>query len=64
MMPHHDPAVRLIAFQISFSGNGDLSAPGYYTEVYNYCVIKAEHAANADFPQEIKDVKVPVHPVQ
>jgi len=63
-MPHMDPAVRLICFQIGFCGNGDLSAPGYYEEVYNYCVAKAQHAANADFPQEIKDVNPPVHKAQ
>lgn len=64
IMPHMDPAVRLICFQIAFTGNGDLSTPGYYEEVFNYCTIKAQHATNADFPQEIKDVKPPVHQAQ
>jgi len=63
-MPHMDPAVRLICYQIAFCGNGDLTAPDYYEEVYNYCVIKAQHAANADFPQEIKNVKPPAHQAQ
>lgn len=60
-MPHLDPAVRLICFQISFSGNGDLASNGYYDQVYKYCLAKAENAANVDFLQETKDVKPPVH---
>jgi hypothetical protein len=60
-MPHMDPAVRLICFQIAFAGNGDLSAPGYFEEVYHYCQTKALHSPNIDIPQENKDVKPPVH---
>lgn len=58
---HMDPAVRLIAFQIAFVGNGDLSKKGYYEEVYDYCALKAQNAPNAEFPQENKDVQPPVH---
>ena len=58
--PHMDPAVRLIAFQIAFAGNGDMGTPGYYEELYNYCVLRANNGPNADFPQEHKDVKPPV----
>lgn len=58
--PHMDPAVRLIAYQIAFAGNGDMTTPGYYEDVYNYCVLRANNGPNADFPQEHKDVKPPV----
>lgn len=58
--PHMDPACRMIAFQIAFACNGDLSRPGYYEELYQYCVLRANHGPNADFPQEFKDVKPPV----
>lgn len=60
-MPHMDPAVRLICCQIAMAGNGDLTLPGYYEDVVHFCAAKAHHAANADFPQEIKDVKPPPH---
>lgn len=63
-MPHMDPAIRLICYQIAFCGNGDLSAPGYFQEVFNFCSAKAQHAANVDFPQETKDVKPPLHKAQ
>lgn len=58
--PHMDPAVRLIAFQIAFAGNGDLSTPSYYEDVMKYCILKANNGPNADFPQENKDAKPPV----
>lgn len=60
-MPHLDPAVRLIAFQIAFAGNGDLTKPGYYEQLFEHCKFKAENAANVEFTQETPGVKPPVH---
>lgn len=36
--PSVDAAVMVICYQISFSGNGDSTIPGYYQKLWQYCV--------------------------
>lgn len=38
LAPCNDVACRLIAFQIAFAGNGDLTFYEYYSDAYNFCV--------------------------
>lgn len=40
--PYQDGACRLIAWQIAFAGNGDLSFRPYYEEVHRMCVDQVE----------------------
>lgn len=48
-MPHMDPAVRLICYQISLVGNGDHAVHGLYEKTYEYCVMKANNSSNFEF---------------
>ena len=48
-MPHMDPAVRLICYQIALSGNGDLPFVALYEKMYEYCAIKADQGPNFEY---------------
>ncbi len=41
-VPHMDPAVMLVCYQIAFSGNGDFPDPNFYRNLYKACKQKTE----------------------
>lgn len=45
-IPHMDPAVRMICFQIAISGNGDNHDRDEYKKLYDYCVAMQAGAPN------------------
>lgn len=58
-MAHLDPAVRLISFQISFSGNGD-SVALQYDSLLKFCEKKAATGPNFEFLHEEGEDETPV----
>ena len=48
-MPHMDPAVRMIAYQIALVGNGDMPFHKLYKKMYDYCAAKADQGPNYEY---------------
>lgn len=60
--PHHDPAVRLIGFQIAYASNGD-SLHMDYEKVFEFCRLKALTGPNYEMLQkEIESAESPEVP--
>lgn len=58
-MPHLDPAVKLISYQIALAGNGDLPTQLLYDKIFDYCDAMAGHGPNFEYLHGDKDAVPP-----
>src|SRR3954467_56308 len=61
IVPHNDPAIRVITHQIAFAGNGDCSHYSLYEKSYEYCLAQTLEGPNAIFPEGNENATIPVY---